>query len=72
MIKSIIESIVKLPLQKPVETAARSKKETALKSLVIRAEPIEQESKKDIEELKQAETSRYPKGYIKYPAHDFF
>jgi hypothetical protein len=72
MIKSTIDSIVKLPLQIPVETGARSKKESGLRSLAIRALPTEKEPEKDIDESKQTEASLYPKGYIKYPAYDFF
>ena len=71
MIKSTIDSIVKLPLEIPRETD-RPKKEREPRSLAIRIEPDEEELQSDIDDLKKTEASLYPKGYIKYPAYDFF
>lgn len=76
VIKTTIDSIVKLPLQIPSETSARSKKIAETKTVLINkpanknvaVEHIH-ESKKDQDQL---EATPYSNGYIKYPRYDFF
>lgn len=71
MSRSTIPKLVKLPLQIPFETAGRYKREADVKS--SRNIPDRQEDNLiDHEALKKAENSLHPKGYIKYPAYDFF
>ena len=71
MIKSTIDSIVKLPLQIPVETTARSKKEADLKTSTNKSGNKKEETE-DMIDLKKIESILYPNGYIKCPDYDFF
>lgn len=75
MMRSTIESLVKLPLQIPVETSVRSKNEADTKNSINKSA-----HKKETVELTheandlspQVETPASSKGYIKYPRYDFF
>ena len=71
MIKSTIDSIVKLPLQIPAETTGRSKKEPDLKTSKNKSDN-KKEDAEDLIDLKKVESILYPNGYIKCPAYDFF
>lgn len=74
MMRSTIESLVKLPLDASQETSVRSKKEEAkIISINKTAEKTEvNESTEDIKpEAKTDETKNYLQGYIKYPTYDF-
>lgn len=74
VIKSTIDSIVKLPLQIPSETSVRSKKEETKRITINKsAHKIEAvEQSQDPANDPQPETTGYSKGYIKYPRYDFF
>ena len=71
MIRSTIDSIVKLPLQIPAETTGRSKKEPGLKTSTNNPDSKKEETE-DMTDLKKGESILYPNGYIKYPSYDFF
>jgi hypothetical protein len=75
VIKSTIDSIVKVPLQIPSETSVRSKKDELKKNSVNKAplkmEAVENASGSDVEATER-KISFHPKGYIKYPRYDFF
>lgn len=76
MIKTTINSIVKLPLQIPSETSARSKKGVDTKKVSVNKSANQKVAVEHIHELKkdhdQLEASPYSNGYIKYPRYDFF
>jgi hypothetical protein len=71
MKKTTIDSIVKLPLEIPVEITGRSKREPDLKTSIPKSDSKKEETE-DITNLKKIESILYPNGYIKYPAYDFF
>ena len=71
--RSSIESLMKLPLQIPFETSVRLK-ETDTKVPTSKSS-LKKEITKVIDEFNnesKEETDNYSKGYIKYPAYDFF
>jgi hypothetical protein len=72
--RSSIESLIKLPLEIPLETSVLSKEPNA--KIPTNKSALKKEITEDInqisEETKKAEISDYSKGYIKYPAYDFF
>ena len=75
MIRTTIDSIVKLPLQIPSETSVRLKKETEAKVVSINKSASKKEAmqvNQDANDLAPVETPPYSNGYIKYPRYDFF
>jgi len=71
--RSSIESLMKLPLQIPSETSVRLK-ETDTK-VPTNKSLLEKEVTEVINEFNdrsKKEMDNYSKGYIKYPAYDFF
>lgn len=75
MIRTTLDSIVKLPLQIPSETSVRSKKETEAKVVSINKSAPKKEAIEvihDSTDLAPVETTPYSNGYIKYPRYDFF
>ena len=75
MLRSTIESLIKLPLQIPFETSVPSKKEAELKNSgnksAHKKEMVEHiDDSKEVEP--QGESTAHSKGYIKYPRYDFF
>lgn len=76
MIKSTIESIVKLPLQIPSESSVRSKREAETRKISVTTPGYKKETADPVndaaKESPHVETTAYSKGYIKYPRYDFF
>lgn len=74
MLRSSIESLIKIPPELPHENA-RSKKEEAkivsIKKQMQKNDVIEMNEKGKSENKKEA-SKNYSDGYIKYPTYDFF
>jgi len=73
MMRSTIESLVKLPTDTSAETNNHSKKEEAIIVSINKAAQ-RKEAGKIIDDLNSSdkESKNHSKGYIKYPTYDFF
>ena len=73
MMRSTIESLVKLPTDASAETNNHSKKEEAIiVSINKAAQRKEAEKIIDDRNSSDKESKNHSKGYIKYPTYDFF
>lgn len=75
MMRSTIESLVKLPPQLPFETSVTSKKEVDTKNTPNKSGYKKEAVEQNLENINDAahdDTPAYSKGYIKYPRYDFF
>ena len=75
MMRSTIESLIKIPLQLPVETSVHSKNEADGKNSINKSankkEPVEHIHEPN-QLVPEAEAVANSQGYIKYPRYDFF